>query len=132
MRMHRGSKTKTGIILLNESASASIRDLLVLLLVCFAILSYRLWAQHSNLREFNDYDGDSKSDLAVYAPGTQTWSIQTSGNPNGNFSVQWGTPSDIRVPGDYDGDGKTDVAFWRPSDWDIGGRTDGRQVDAAG
>ncbi len=60
-----------------------------------------------------DYDGDGKTDIAVWRPGDGNWYIM-----NSNWTVtvqQWGPGSlDIPVPGDYDGDGKTDIAVWRP------------------
>ena len=59
-----------------------------------------------------DFDGDGKSDLAVWAPSTGIWQIQHS---SGTLQTQqWGEPGDIPVPADYDGDGKTDLAVWRP------------------
>ena len=65
-----------------------------------------------------DYDGDSKSDLAVYRAGY--WSIYSLANGlilnNGGA---WGGADSIPVPGDYDGDGKFDLAFYRAGYWSI-------------
>ncbi|MCX6993996.1 MAG: VCBS repeat-containing protein [Kiritimatiellaeota bacterium] len=63
----------------------------------------------------NDYDGDGKSDLAVYRNGN--WAIQTmAGNV---IAYGWGEPGWIPVSGDYDGDGKSDLAVYRDGNWAI-------------
>jgi hypothetical protein len=63
-----------------------------------------------------DYDGDGKTDVAVYRPATGIWYVLLSSTNFASFvSYQWGVNTDIPVPADYDGDGKTDVAVYRPS-----------------
>ncbi len=60
------------------------------------------------------FDGDTKSDLAVFRPSDSTW--YTGSSSTGVFEVvPFGQTGDIIVPGDYDGDGTTDRAVWRPS-----------------
>ncbi|MBU1736058.1 MAG: serine hydrolase, partial [Verrucomicrobia bacterium] len=65
-----------------------------------------------------DYDGDGKSDLAVYRDGY--WSIYSIANGiillNGGA---WGGADSVPVPGDYDGDGKSDLAVYRDGYWFI-------------
>lgn len=63
-----------------------------------------------------DYDNDGITDLAVYRPLTNAWSMLLSSlNFTGLATYQWGL-NDIPVPGDYDGDKKTDIAVFRPND----------------
>ena len=61
-----------------------------------------------------DYDGDGKTDFAVFRPTTGTWFVIDSSTGE-RRAQQWGQAGDIPVPGDYDGDGKTDIAVFRPS-----------------
>jgi FG-GAP-like repeat len=61
-----------------------------------------------------DFDGDSKTDIAVYRPSTGVWLILNSASFTSHVQ-QWRVPEDIPVPGDYDGDGKTDIAVYQPS-----------------
>jgi hypothetical protein len=56
-----------------------------------------------------DFNGDGRTDLAVFRPSTSTWYVRNVA------TVQWGAPGDIPVASDYNGDGVTDVAVYRPS-----------------
>jgi hypothetical protein len=72
------------------------------------------WGEPSDIPVPGDYDGDGKTDFAVWRPSTGQWWILPSST--GQMRVQqWGLPGDIPVPDDYDGDHKTDIAVWRPS-----------------
>ncbi len=63
-----------------------------------------------------DYDGDGRSDLAIYRPASGTWRVVESGTGRAtDVATPWGTATDRPVPGDYDGDGVTDLAYYRPS-----------------
>jgi hypothetical protein len=57
-----------------------------------------------------DYNGDGKTDPAIFRPPSNLWAIATGQN------VIWGGIGDTPVPADYDGDGKTDVAVYRRSE----------------
>jgi hypothetical protein len=62
-----------------------------------------------------DFDGDGRTDFAVYRNSSGTWWIHRSSDQQA-AAVQFGLPGDKPVVGDYDGDSISDVAVWRPSD----------------
>jgi hypothetical protein len=61
-----------------------------------------------------DFDGDGKTDLAVFQQVSGTWYILRS-STNQVQTTQFGQLLDKPQPADYDGDGKADLAVYRPS-----------------
>lgn len=61
-----------------------------------------------------DFDGDGRSDLAVFRPSEGIWYLQ--GSTQGFSALRWGASGDQLIPGDFDGDGRADTAVFRPSD----------------
>jgi hypothetical protein len=63
-----------------------------------------------------DFDGDGKTDIAVYGPygpgGIGRIAVLKSGG--GAIATPFGGPLDQPVVGDFDGDGKSDIAVWGP------------------
>jgi YD repeat-containing protein len=76
-----------------------------------SVTTYALGTSSSSVAP-GDYDGDGKTDMAVFTAGT--WLIKRSSDAQ-TITVSWGMAGDKAVPGDYEGDGKTDVAIFRPS-----------------
>lgn len=61
-----------------------------------------------------DFDGDGRTDTAIFRPSTGTWFIKLT-STGAIDEVQFGQLGDIPVDGNFDGDGKSDVAVYRPS-----------------
>ncbi|MBS1794767.1 MAG: VCBS repeat-containing protein [Acidobacteria bacterium] len=60
-----------------------------------------------------DFDGDRKTDISVFRPGSGEWWINRSSTGQ-TVAAGFGNATDRLVPGDFTGDGRTDLAVWRP------------------
>ncbi len=77
-------------------------------------LALNFSARPNSPRPVRDFDGDGKTDLAVFRPSSGVWYILES-QTNSVRAVQFGVDGDIPLAEDYDGDGRTDLAVYRPS-----------------
>jgi pimeloyl-ACP methyl ester carboxylesterase len=60
----------------------------------------------------DDFDGDGKTDVAVYWPEGGNWYLDQSSG--GGAVRNWGWEAAMPVPADYDGDGCCDVTVYEP------------------
>ena len=81
----------------------------------------------------SDFDGDGKSDIAVFRGSDGNWYRRNS-STSSDLASGWGISSDVLTPGDYDGDRKTDTAVFRPSEgnWYVNGSGSGFSVNNFG
>ena len=85
------------------------------LLLFLGIYAAALPIQATTPGKWLDYDGDGKTDYALFRPTDGTWYLVFS-STGAAFQQQFGNNGDVAAPGDYDGDGKTDYAVFRPTD----------------
>jgi polyhydroxybutyrate depolymerase len=75
-----------------------------------------VWSFFKGLKRLvaNDFDGDGRTDVAVFRPSVGQWWYQRSSDA-GTYGVAFGSSEDKPATGDFTGDGRTDIAFFRPS-----------------
>lgn len=78
-----------------------------------------IWGSQNDKAVVGDYDGDGKTDAAVFRNDGNWYVLQSS--TGAMYALGFGVSTDIPISADYDGDGKTDIAVYRPStgDWHI-------------
>ena len=60
-----------------------------------------------------DYDGDGRSDFAVFDSGAGAWYVLAADQSTAiAWQLPWGMPGGQPVSGDYDGDGRSDFAVF--------------------
>jgi GNAT superfamily N-acetyltransferase len=83
----------------------------VLLILATALTSYA----QSGFRPRNDFNGDDRTDLAVYHASTGNWYIRSYSGTIIAWAKNWGFNGALPVPEDYDGDGIWDLAVYDPA-----------------
>jgi hypothetical protein len=78
--------------------------------------TYVPWGIATDFFVPEDYDGDGKTDIAIWRPGppfSAVWAILQSQTSTARIETFGQTGDDPTVVGDYDGDNKADMAVYR-------------------
>ena len=97
------------------------------LLICICLLLILSVSATDNSFKL-DFDGDGRTDLALYREGSRDINIAPqpsywyflNTNTAQTGAIHWGRTLDVPAPADYDADGKTDVGIHRWWHFDIG------------
>jgi sugar lactone lactonase YvrE len=84
-----------------------------------------------------DFDGDTRTDIAVFRPGGGHWFVRHSSqdfNIGSSALYQWGLPGDVPISADFDGDKAIDLTVFRPANgtWYIRYSSLGYSIASAG
>ena len=105
------------------------------LLLAIYAMALSLWnvqpAGAETRKVCNDFDGDGRTDPAIYYPASGQWWVLLIGSGTLKNVTTWGGKNCLPAPGDYDGDGKTDFMVFDSTtgNW-YGKLSDGREGEA--
>lgn len=79
------------------------------------LLAVRLNATVTPPSMRGDFDGDRKTDFAVFRPSSRFWYVLRSSDSS-MYAERYGADGDLLTPGDYNYDLKTDLSVYRASE----------------
>ncbi|MBI2440095.1 MAG: hypothetical protein HYV35_01865 [Lentisphaerae bacterium] len=92
----------------------------------YHLTEFGLFGSIKDLPIFGDFDGDRKTDPAVYAQASGTWRVLLSGDEYREVQFILGGTGYLPVPGDYDADQKADPGVYQESQGYWSGYLSGR------